>query len=62
MEVSANKTQVGDLGELYTTVDKKIALGESLKKKLDLFRDIDGAVKIQRKISQELKFLEKVTK
>lgn len=62
MEVSANKTQVGDLGDLYATVDKKIGLGENLKKKLDLFRDIDGAVKIQRKISQELKFLEKVNK
>lgn len=62
MEVSANKTQASDLGELYATVDKKITLGDNLKKKLDLFRDIDGAVKIQRKISQELKFLEKVNK
>lgn len=62
MEVSANNTQDGDLGDLYATVDKKIALGENLKKKLDLFHDIDGAVKIQRKISQELKFLEKVSK
>lgn len=62
MEVSANKTQASDLGELCATVDNKIALGENLKKKLDLFRDIDGAVKIQRKISQELKFLEKVNR
>lgn len=62
MEVSANITQDSDLGDLYATVDKKIALGENLKKKLDLFRDIDGALKIQRKISQELKFLEKVNK
>lgn len=49
-----------DAKQLYETVGKKIELGERLKKKLDTFRDIDGALKIQRKINQELKFLEKV--
>lgn len=60
METGAgNKQQLSET-ELYETVDKKIALGESLKKKLDLFKHIEGALKIQRKINQEIRFLQKV--
>lgn len=46
--------------ELRQIVDSKIALGETLKKRLETFGSIEGAIKIQRKINQEIKFLAKV--
>lgn len=46
--------------ELWRAADEKIALAKRLVQTIDKFRQIDGAQKIQRKINQELKFLEKV--
>lgn len=48
--------------ELRSAADEKIALAKRLVQTIDKFRQIDGAQKIQRKINQELKFLEKVMK
>lgn len=45
---------------LYEDADDKIRLGEELKKALIQFEGIPGVSKVQRKIQQELKFLEKV--
>ncbi|XP_023169819.1 UPF0415 protein C7orf25 homolog [Drosophila hydei] len=45
---------------LYAEANDKIRLGEELKKSLVEFEDIPGVAKVQRKIEQELKFLEKV--
>ncbi|EDV96050.1 UPF0415 protein C7orf25 homolog [Drosophila grimshawi] len=47
---------------LYEDANDKIRLGEELKKALVEFEDIPGVAKVQRKIQQELKFLEKVTR
>lgn len=46
--------------ELCEIVDSKIKLGEQLKEQLEVFSGIEGAIKIQRKINQEIKFLDKV--
>lgn len=45
---------------LYDEANDKISLGEELKKALIEFEGIAGVSKVQRKIQQELKFLEKV--
>ncbi|XP_030570228.1 UPF0415 protein C7orf25 homolog [Drosophila novamexicana] len=45
---------------LYADANDKIRLGEELKKSLVEFEEIPGVSKVQRKIQQELKFLEKV--
>ncbi|XP_034483359.1 UPF0415 protein C7orf25 homolog [Drosophila innubila] len=45
---------------LYDEANDKIRLGNELKKALVEFEDIAGVSKVQRKIQQELKFLEKV--
>lgn len=47
--------------ELSRAADDKIALAKRLVQTIEKFSQIDGAPKIQRKITQELKFLEKVT-
>lgn len=39
---------------------EKITFGEELIKSLGAFNEIDGIQKLQRKIKQELKFLQKV--
>ncbi|KAH8315779.1 hypothetical protein KR067_001906 [Drosophila pandora] len=45
---------------LYREAQKKVELGEELKVALKDFEDIPGVTKVQRKIQQELKFLNKV--
>ncbi|KAH8408735.1 hypothetical protein KR215_011762 [Drosophila sulfurigaster] len=45
---------------LYDDANDKIRLGNELKNALVEFEDIAGVSKVQRKIQQELKFLEKV--
>ncbi|KAH8302374.1 hypothetical protein KR044_005679, partial [Drosophila immigrans] len=47
---------------LYDDANEKIRLGNELKNALVEFEDIPGVAKVQRKIQQELKFLEKVTR
>lgn len=46
--------------ELNKMVDEKIELGDQLQKRFEPFIHIEGAIKIQKKISRELKYLEKV--
>ena len=47
--------------ELTNMVNSKIELGKVLLNDMDLFKEIEGSQKIQRKINHEIKFLEKVT-
>lgn len=53
------ETEISD-EELQVLVSEKIELGEGLIKRLSSLEEIDGVKKVQRKISQELKFLRKV--
>lgn len=46
--------------ELIKMVEDKIELGDQLQKRFEPFIHIEGAIKIQKKISRELKYLEKV--
>lgn len=46
--------------ELNKLVEDKIELGDQLQKRFEPFIHIEGAIKIQKKISRELKYLEKV--
>ncbi|XP_017842618.1 UPF0415 protein C7orf25 homolog [Drosophila busckii] len=46
--------------KLYNEANDKVKLGEDLKKELIEFESIPGVSKVQRKIQQELRFLEKV--
>lgn len=46
--------------QLIQLAEDKISLGEKLQKELLEFDEIDGIKKLNRKISQELKFLRKV--
>lgn len=46
--------------QLIQLAEDKIGLGEKLQKELLEFDEIDGIKKLNRKISQELKFLRKV--
>lgn len=46
--------------ELLKLVDEKINYGEDLLKSLKEYKDIDGKQKLERKITQEIKFLRKV--
>lgn len=46
--------------DLNKLVDDKIQLGNQLQKRFAPFIHIDGAIKIQRKIGREIKYLEKV--
>lgn len=46
--------------DLIKMVDDKIHLGNQLQKRFEPFIHIDGAIKIQKKISREIKYLEKV--
>lgn len=47
-------------GDLVDRAKEKIELGYELISQLEEFRQINGVDKIQRKISQEVKFLQKV--
>jgi len=49
-----------DQEKLYEEAYKKVKLGEELKKALTDFEELPGVSKVQRKIQQELKFLNKV--
>lgn len=51
-----------DQEKLYREAQKKVELGEELKVALKDFEDIPGVTKVQRKIQQELKFLNKVNR
>lgn len=55
-----NSHPAADGQPLLTMAETKIALGQRLLQTLSLFRPIDGAQKIERKIGQEVKFLERV--
>lgn len=46
--------------QLLVLAESKISLGQRLLQTLALFRPVDGAQKIERKIGQEVKFLERV--
>lgn len=46
--------------ELIKMVDDKLKLGDQLQQRFEPFLHIEGAIKIQKKISREIKFLEKV--
>lgn len=46
--------------ELLQMIDDKIKLGNHLQKSLESFIHIEGAYRIQKKISREIKYLEKV--
>lgn len=46
--------------ELLKLVEEKINYGEDLLKSLKEYKDIDGKQKLERKITQEIKFLRKV--
>ncbi len=46
--------------ELSQMVDDKINFGHQLLKRFEPFLHIEGAIKIQKKISREIQFLEKV--
>ncbi|XP_055845434.1 UPF0415 protein C7orf25 homolog [Episyrphus balteatus] len=45
---------------IQNLAEEKITLGQNLIEQLDNFKSIPGAQKIQRKINQEIKFLQKV--
>lgn len=45
---------------IQNLADEKIALGRNLIEQLDQYKSIPGTQKIQRKINQEIKFLQKV--
>lgn len=49
-----------DQSDLDEMGKEKILLGENLMEKLNQFKHIDGVTKIQRKILQDIKFLQKV--
>lgn len=46
--------------ELLEKAEEKILLGNSLIKNLEDYSEIPGVQKVQRKIYQEIKFLQKV--
>ena len=46
--------------ELLEKAEEKLILGNDLIKQLDDYNEISGAQKVQRKIYQEIKFLQKV--
>lgn len=46
--------------ELLTMLDEKIKFGVSLGEKLQDILDVDGMMKLQRKIRQEIQFLKRV--
>ena len=46
--------------ELIKMIDDKLNLGDQLQKRFEPFMHIEGAIKIQKKISLEIKYLEKV--
>ncbi|XP_059056722.1 UPF0415 protein C7orf25 homolog, partial [Achroia grisella] len=49
-------------GDLLGMLDEKIKFGESLISKLNLVQHLDGVMKLQRKIRQEVEFLKKLQK
>lgn len=49
-----------DQSELYQMGKEKLLLGENLIEQLNQYKHIEGVTKIQRKIIQEIKFLQKV--
>lgn len=51
-----------EIEELIKAAEDKVNLGKELIQKLEIIQHIDGVQKIQRKIQQELKFLEKVNR
>lgn len=51
-----------EAADLPAQAGARIALGKRLLATLDLFRAVDGVQKIERKIGQEVKFLERVVK
>lgn len=53
---TAEELKDSDLAEQAV---QKINFGESLKRTIEEFKDIEGAQKLCRKINQELKFLKK---
>lgn len=46
--------------DLNQMVDEKIEMGNQLQNRFLPFMHIEGAIKIQKKISREIKYLEKV--
>lgn len=48
--------------ELISMVNEKVSYGKSLIDKLESVNEIDGVMKLQRKIRQEIEFLKKVHK
>lgn len=48
------------LEELLSMLDEKIKFGTGLGEKLQGILDVDGMMKLQRKIRQEIQFLKRV--
>lgn len=46
--------------ELLCLLNEKVAFGENLIVQLEALNEIDGVMKLQRKIKQEIEFLRKV--
>lgn len=46
--------------ELLSLLNDKVAFGENLIVQLEVLTEIDGVMKLQRKIRQEVEFLKKV--
>lgn len=49
------------LEDLLAMLDEKIKFGENLMLQLQAIPEIDGVMKLQRKIRQEVEFLKKVS-
>lgn len=49
-----------ELEQLIESAEEKINLGMNLISDLKLLSNVDGVNKVERKIKQEIKFLEKV--
>lgn len=47
--------------DLLLMLDEKIKYGEDLIQKLQCIEDVDGVLKLQRKICQEVDFLKRVS-
>lgn len=47
-------------GHLLQKLQEQIELGENLIKRLQVIENVDGVLKLQRKIRQEMQFFRKV--
>lgn len=50
-----------DEEELKSLCDEKIAIGKTLNEKLNVYKNVPGVLKIQKKITAEMSSLQNVT-